>query len=58
MIKIKDLIRKSAEWKYESPFYSCSNCNKTAPYFFDKDGEITYWPELNFCPYCGCVMNK
>ena len=50
--------RRYAEWI--SPdvnvVATCSACGTAAPY--DVDGDIImYWPNLNFCPYCGCKMN-
>lgn len=51
-------LRKSAEWLLDDhTLYYCSNCKKTAPYYIEED-QITYWPQLNFCPYCGSTMNK
>lgn len=49
--------KRYAEWINPIEIFVCSSCSKAAPY--DVEGDIImYWPDLNFCPYCGCRMNK
>ena len=45
-----------AEWISPDGISICSNCGKAAPYDVRAD-MIIYWPNLNFCPNCGCRMN-
>lgn len=49
---------RRAEWKRISiGLYECSNCKRIAPYYTEGTHTV-YWPELNYCPYCGSVMEK
>ena len=53
-----DVVKSEiAYWNREDDLFICSNCNQVAPYYVEN-GIIKYWPDLKYCPKCGCKMNE
>lgn len=52
---VRPVKRGRWERENENSLYCCSICGKVAPYDVEAD-TIMYWPNLNYCPNCGCAM--